>query len=145
MDQGSMTARKKSMMRMKHLVIAAVLLPLMICVPVDRAEAQFVANQRHCLSVETEGTVGDMAYLVNGCSEELKVMFCFGLGSCLNALGTGATTVGPRSKRTIAYDHDEYRGWSLIAFACRASLEFSDCQKAQRDFFKYRNPDGPGR
>ncbi|MDZ7792052.1 MAG: hypothetical protein U5L08_16435 [Xanthomonadales bacterium] len=126
-------------------VFAGLLSTLLIAVPTDRLAAQYVANQHHCLTVETEDTVGDMAYLVNRCSEELKVTYCFGLGSCFNSLGTGATTVGPRSKRTIAYDHDEYRGWSLIAFACRASVAFDDCQNAQREFFQYKNPDGPRR
>ena len=132
-------------MEMKLRMTAGLTLLLGIGTTLDIVQAQYVANQNHCLSVQTEDTVGDMAYLVNRCSDELKVEFCFGLSGCRNQLGTGATTVGPRSKRTIAYDHDEYRGRSLIAFACRASVEFGDCQKAQREYFKYRNPDGPRR
>jgi len=109
------------------------------------ADAQYVDNRSYCLSVDTSDTVGDMAYLVNSCSEALKVTYCFGAYSCQNTNGTGATDVGPRDRRTIFYDHREYSSWSLVAFACSANVDFQDCQQATQRFFRDRNRNGPRR
>lgn len=136
---------RKNDMKLSIATTGSLALLLVIALMPRPASGQYVGNMAYCLSVDTNDTVGSMAFLVNSCSEELKVTYCFGSFNCRNTNGTGATSVGPRDRRTIYYDHSEYPRWSLIAFACSASVDFSDCREAKRDFFRNRNPDGPRR
>ncbi|MCB1581682.1 MAG: hypothetical protein KDI92_01380 [Xanthomonadales bacterium] len=98
----------------------------------------YVTNKSYCLSVDSSraNTIGDMAYLENRCSSELKVTYCFGMGTC--DTNRGSTSVDAYDKRTIFYDKDEYTYLSLLAFACESDVDFSDCQSAVRDYFEYK-------
>lgn len=100
------------------------------------ADAQYVSNQSHCLSMDTSNSTANMALMENRCSYGVAVKYCFGIGNCDTR--PGATTVAARDKRTVYRKHRKHPHRRLIAFACRDDVDFVDCQNAKEEFFRTR-------
>lgn len=98
-------------------------------------------NRSSCLSIDTTNTTSDAAYLVNGCSNPLKVTYCFGTYACDNPNGIRATDVPALGKRTIYYG--DAKGKSLISYAVPQDTPHDEYMVGVKAYFNGRNPDGP--
>lgn len=102
----------------------------------EQVSAQYVSNQFICLSMDSTNSTGNMAFMENRCNFDVDVKYCFGNYTCDTR--PGATTVSARDRKTVYREHRKYPHRQLIAFACRADVDFADCQNAKNEFFQTR-------
>ena len=119
---------------MNKTVITLILLSILT----SASAGGYVSNKSYCLSVDDDNTVGDMAYLVNGCNEDLEVTYCFAFGASKCNRTPGATSIKAYGKKTISMIKKDEEPYQFTAFACGEDVDFDDCYQAKRDFFKYK-------